>query len=367
MARERVVVAMSGGVDSSVAAALLVEAGYEVIGVTMQIWPEGKEDAAHTQGCCSLGAVDDARAVADALGIPYYVLNMRERFQSGVIDYFKDAYLRGLTPNPCIACNRQVKFDALLRKAQALGATRLATGHYARITTSPDGACHLRRAADRAKDQSYVLFGLTQAELRHVMFPCGEFTKPEIRERARKLGLITADKPDSQEICFVTRDYRDLIQDAPQRRGHFVTPQGDALGDAPGVAHFTVGQRKGLSFPHQEPLFVLALDPESGDVVVGTEDDLYEDAFRVRDVTFLQGEPDTPFEAEVMVRSHAAPGPAHVIPDGHGGAEVRLTKPQRALSPGQACVFYDGDEVLGGGIIARARSVAGRFREAVSK
>lgn len=361
--KERVVVAMSGGVDSSVAAALLVEAGYEVIGLTMEIWPEeARDDIAHKAGCCSLGAVDDARAVAGALGIPYYVMNLRERFHTEVIDYFTSSYLKGLTPNPCIACNRKVKFDTLLRRARALGASKLATGHYARVMEE-GGAYVLRKGLDPRKDQSYVLYNLGQDELRSVLFPCGDYSKDVIREKARALGLVTADKPDSQEICFVTGDYRDLIRDEPEGRpGRFVTTAGEELGPAPGVAHFTVGQRRGIGVPHQEPLYVVALRPETGEVVVGRNEELFTRSFFAEDAAFTSAEPpNAPFPAEVMVRSHARPVPATVTPLSHRRVRVDLDRAERAVTPGQAAVFYDGDRVLGGALIGE---VVQRHREA---
>lgn len=354
--KERVVVAMSGGVDSSVAAALLVEQGYEVIGITMEIWPEmSREEVAHKGGCCSLGAVDDARSVATSLGIPYYVINMRERFSESVVDYFKSEYLKGRTPNPCIACNRKVKFDTLLEMARGLGAAKLATGHYARVKEE-DGIFKLLKAKDPVKDQSYVLYNLGPQELKDVIFPCGEFTKPVIRQKAMELGLVTAAKPDSQEICFVTTDYRDLIrkeaQDAPA--GRFVDMRGRDLGPAPGIAFFTVGQRKGIDIPHQEPLYVVDLIPEKNWIVVGQADDLLEETFIVADVHYTGPDvPETAFEAEVKVRSHAEPVPAIVTPSPEGRAEVRLLRAQRAVTPGQAAVFYEGDACLGGGFIEK--------------
>lgn len=359
MAKGRVVVAMSGGVDSSVAAALLVAEGYEVIGVTMEIWPEMERgDVAHKGGCCSLAAVDDARRVAETLGIRYYVMNLRERFQHSVIDYFKAEYLSGRTPNPCIACNRSVKFDTLLEKARELGADKLATGHYARVGFE-DGRYTLMRAVDPRKDQSYVLYNLGQDQLKDVLFPVGAFSKPEIRARAAALGLDVAHKPDSQEICFVDDDYRTLLQAEAEAMGEgvFKSTSGEVLGPAPGVAFFTIGQRKGIHIPHQEPLYVVDLIPEENAVVVGTRDELFSSTFTLEGVHYTgSAPPEGPFETEIKVRSMAPMLPGRVLPLDDQTAEVELHVPQRAVTPGQAAVFYDQDVCLGGGIICRQAS-----------
>jgi tRNA-specific 2-thiouridylase len=356
--RERVVVAMSGGVDSSVAAALLVEAGYDVVGVTMEIWPEDDRLAvAHRNGCCSLGAVEDARAVCELLGIPHYVMNLRARFQSEVIDYFTASYLRGETPNPCIACNRAVKFDTLLAKARALGAEKLATGHYARIR-SEGGRFALWRSANPAKDQSYVLYQLGQEELARLLFPVGEFaSKEEIRAKARTLSLPVADKRDSQEICFVAGDYRELLAPALAERppGRFVDREGRTLGASPGVAHFTIGQRRGIGIAAERPLYVIDLVPETNTVVVGGAEELTRSSFTVADVTFTAGQaPAEPFAASVQVRAHGREAPCTVHVGADGRALVELKEPLRAVTPGQAAVFYDGVRVVGGGRIVRA-------------
>jgi tRNA-uridine 2-sulfurtransferase len=357
--RPTVAVAMSGGVDSSVAAALLKEEGCDVIGITLQLWPKGVADRDRHHGCCSLDAVEDARRVAARLDIPYYVLDVQEEFNRRVIEPFLGDYEQGLTPNPCISCNSEVKFDLLLRKARDIGADRLATGHYARIDRGDDGRSRLLRAVDHGKDQSYVLYGLSQEELSRAWFPLGEWHKPAVRDKARELGLVTADKPDSVEICFVTSgDYRDLLarRSAPGE-GEIRHLDGTVLGRHGGVWNYTVGQRSGLgSLPRgiAGPLFVLDIDAAAGVVVVGPREALAGRRLAVGELSFISGvAPADEFEAEVRIRYGAEPAPAWVRLDGPGRALVEPHDPVSAAAPGQAAVLHRGDEVLGGGRILR--------------
>jgi tRNA-specific 2-thiouridylase len=354
----RIVVAMSGGVDSSVAAALVAESGAETIGVTMRLSESGSR-------CCSLEDADDARRVAESLGIRFYVANYAEAFGLEVIDAFADAYLAGRTPIPCVDCNKRFKFDHLLERAKAFGADRVATGHYARLSHDPKtGEARLFRAVDREKDQSYFLFPLDQAQLRSASFPVGEMSKPEVRDRARKLGLGTADKPESQEICFVPEgNYADVVEqirpEALDRAGEIVDDSGRVLGAHRGIHRFTVGQRHGLGISSERRLYVVRLDAAERRVVVGDISDLDCRGARVEQVNWISGRaPDETRRVRVQVRHRHRAAPAHVDAIGADEAEVRFDEPVRAVAPGQAAVFYDAehdDEVIGGGWIAESR------------
>ncbi|MCS7310241.1 MAG: tRNA 2-thiouridine(34) synthase MnmA [Armatimonadetes bacterium] len=355
-----VAVAMSGGVDSSVAAALLAKQGYEVVGITLQIWQESQTDPRHS-GCCSLGAVVDARRVAKMLGIPHYVLNFRQQFAQTVIADFIEEYRRGRTPNPCVQCNRYVKFDAFLQKADELGAEFIATGHYARIQLDEkSGRWLLLKAVNREKDQSYVLFPMTQEQLARTLFPLGELpSKSETRALARELGLPVADKPDSQEICFVAEagGYRAFLQSrVPDtvRPGEIRDVHGNVLGRHPGVAFFTIGQRRGLGLSgHQEPLYVVDIDAQNNVVVVGPERFLYCRRFLVERVNWIALDRLTkPLAVQARIRYNMPEAPAMLFPVGEPNCvEVEFETPQRAITPGQAAVFYRGDVVVGGGTI----------------
>ena len=361
----RVVVGMSGGVDSSVAAWLLKEQGYEVIGVTMKVWPQGCISRAEDK-CCGPQAIADARGVAHALGIPHYVVDEGENFERLVIDYFTAEYRRGRTPNPCVMCNEKVKFGNLWGKAKALGAEFIATGHYAIVEHHADRAV-LRRGRDPRKDQAYFLFSLRQAQLQRALFPLGTMEKTEIRAIARRLGLKTADKVDSQEICFVPgNDYKAFLKshlgEGDFHPGGIYDKSGNRLAEHKGIELFTIGQRKGLPGGSAQPRYVIDIDPESNRVVVGDAEDLITEEFEIDNAHWHGGDSiadeDESFEATVKIR-YAHPGAAATIfPQADGTARVRLHTAQRAVTPGQAAVCYRGDEVLGGGWIVRQRALA---------
>jgi tRNA-uridine 2-sulfurtransferase len=354
----RVVVGMSGGVDSSVAAALLVEAGCEVVGVTMHL-------AGSASRCCSLDDADDARRVAEQLGIRFFVANYTREFRAEVMLPFADAYLAGRTPLPCATCNSRFKFDHLLARARALGAELVATGHYARVGRDEAGRPTLRAARDAAKDQSYFLYGLAPAQLAHTRFPLGALTKPEVRARARALGLATADKAESQELCFVPDgDTGGAVERLrPERTpaaGEIVDEVGRVLGRHGGVHRYTVGQRRGLGVSGAEPLYVKAIDAARNRVLVTHRSGLETSRGRVERVSWIAGEaPREPFRARVRIRYRHEGAQAVVTPHPDGSASLRFAEPVRALAPGQAAVFYSGDRVLGGGPIAGRDEGAG--------
>ncbi|MBI2495724.1 MAG: tRNA 2-thiouridine(34) synthase MnmA [Candidatus Omnitrophica bacterium] len=356
---EPIVVAMSGGVDSSVAAALLHEQGYEVIGVTLQLWGKDVCTSAGTRLCCSVRDALDAKAVARRLGIRHEVLDLEDTFRASVIDYFVESYRDGLTPNPCIACNDHIKFGSLLQYADSLEAPLIATGHYARVGyDAPTGRYTLSRAADASKDQSYVLFNLTQAQLARARLPLGELNKPQVRELARGLGFPTADKPDSQDVCFV----RDRDKDGFLRRelkvgdesGPITDTAGHVLGTHRGLLGFTIGQREGLGIAAGAPLYVVALDQPRNRLIVGSREDLMGRSLIAERVNWVSIPPPTqPLRAWAKIRSRHEAAAARVSPEPNGRMRVEFDEPQQAITPGQAVVFYDGEVVLGGGWISK--------------
>lgn len=355
---KKVVVGMSGGVDSSVAACLLKKQGYDVIGVTMQIWQdEDPEETAENGGCCGLTAVEDARKVAWSLGIPYYVMNFRKEFKAAVMDYFVDEYLHGRTPNPCIACNRYVKWEALLSRSLEIGADYIATGHYARILKLPNGRYTVRNSVTAQKDQTYALYNLTQDQLSHTLMPVGNYHKDEIRDMAEKLGLPVASKPDSQEICFIPdHDYASFIEEytgKTMKPGNFVDLDGNVLGRHKGISHYTVGQRKGLNLAMGYPVFVVAIRPETNEVVLGNGQDVFTDVVRCNKLNWMAldgvGEEEVSVNAKIRYSHKGAPCKIRRI--GEDMVECRFDEPVRAATPGQAVVFYQGDHVAGGGTI----------------
>lgn len=357
MEKKKVVVGMSGGVDSSVAAWLLKNQGYDVIGVTMQIWQDEEEAAMEEHGgCCGLSAVDDARRVAAALEIPYYVMNFKKEFKKNVIDYFIDDYLHGRTPNPCIACNRYVKWESLLKRSLDIGAEYIATGHYARVEKLPNGRYAIRNSATAAKDQTYALYNLTQEQLSRTLMPVGEYTKDQIRAMADEIGLLVAHKPDSQDICFVSDDdYASFIEEESNQKipeGNFVTPDGKILGRHKGIIHYTIGQRKGLGLSLGYHAFVLEIRPDTNEVVIGTNEDLMTTRVRANKLNFMTVE-DLEGEMRVFakIRYNHKGDWCTVRKTGEDEIECIFETPQRAVTPGQALVLYDGDYVLGGGTI----------------
>jgi len=368
MPNRTIAVAMSGGVDSSTVAAMLRAEGHNVVGLTMQLWNQrrlaGHEGVPESvQGrCCSIDDVYDARRVAETIGIPYYVVNHEDRFERDVVRPFVREYLSGRTPIPCSLCNNHLKFDQLLTVAQQIGAEAVATGHYARVEFDKNrGRWILKRTADHSKDQTYFLFGLTQEQLSRTMFPLGNMTKPEVRDLARKYGLASAEKPDSQEICFVPGgDYKNFIdaylaeqgESLPDTAGELVTTDGRAIGEHSGIHNFTIGQRKGLGVATGSPLYVLQIKGDTREVVVGSGENLYSNTLRVHRVNLISAE-DLPALMRVTVKIRHRHEAAAAMIEKSGADEILVSfeQPQRAITPGQAAVFYDGDVVVGGGWI----------------
>ncbi len=346
---------MSGGVDSSVAAYLMKEAGFECIGATMKLYDNETACVAATKTCCSVDDVADARSVAYSLGMKYYVFNFKDEFEEKVISKFVRCYECGATPNPCIDCNRYMKFDKLHRRAEELGCDYVVTGHYARIEKR-DGRFALLKGIDETKDQSYVLYSMTQDELAHTKFPLGSMRKSEIRDLAEAHGFINARKPDSQDICFVPDgDYAKVIRNYTGKtyeEGDFVDHDGHVLGRHKGIIHYTIGQRKGLGIPGQTPYYVCEIRPDTNEVVLGSNDDLFSDTVEIADLNYILGDvPAEPIRCEAKIRYKHAAQPATVTFHGEKRATIRFDEPQRAITKGQAAVLYLGDEVLGGGVI----------------
>jgi tRNA-specific 2-thiouridylase len=353
-----VAVAMSGGVDSSVAAALLLDQGHEVMGITMRVWdpaPLPTEEGGTYSADDFTDHMDDARRVADQLGIPLHVVDFREEFRRLVIDDFVDEYFHGRTPNPCVRCNRTVKFGLLLDKARELGAEYLATGHYARIVRGDDGFVHLLKGDDPHKDQSYFLFALTQEQLNRSLFPLGGLTKPEVRAIASRIGLRLAEKGESQEICFIPDDdyvrFLEAKKGAGLLSGDIVDRQGSVLGSHCGTYRYTVGQRRGLGIAWREPLYVLGVNERRREVVVGSKEELYRDGLTAARMNWIMPTPETEFDTSCKIRYRHQPVACRVLPLPGNRAEVRFLEKQQSVTPGQAVVFYDNDRVLGGGWI----------------
>ncbi|WP_010235808.1 tRNA 2-thiouridine(34) synthase MnmA [Clostridium arbusti] len=353
----RVVVGMSGGVDSSVTAYLLKEQGYEVIGVTMQVWPEDKEYEEREGGCCSLSSVEDARRVSDKLGIPFYVMNFRDIFDEKVIQPFVHEYLEGRTPNPCIACNKFIKFDAFLKKANALGADYIATGHYAKIYNDK-GRFLIKNSEDDKKDQTYVLYNMTQYQLEHTLMPCGDYSKNRIREIAKEIGLSVHNKKDSEEICFIPdNDHGAYIKrQNPEvvKEGNFVDDNGNILGKHKGIVYYTIGQRKGLGIALGKPVFVKDINVVKNQVVLGSEEDIFKTQLIADNVNFIPFDKlNNPMKVKAKIRYASQPTEATIYPNDNSKVKVVFKNGVRAITKGQSVVFYDDDLLLGGGIIEK--------------
>lgn len=355
---KRVVIAMSGGVDSSTAAALLVREGYDVIGVSIKLWSDDYYNAQKGGTCCSLGDISDARRVAKKLGIPFYIMNMEKEFRGSVINYFVDEYLAGKTPNPCIPCNKVLKFDLLIKRAKELGAEYVATGHYAKRERGPAGEEYvIKRGKDTGKDQSYFLFNLSQEQLSKILFPLGAYLKDEVREIARSMGLNVADKSESQEICFIPdNDYSAFILREKGaecvKKGKIVNSDGVILGEHSGIPFYTIGQRKGLKISSPTPLYVKKIDTVHNSIVVGKKEEIKSRKFRIKNVNWSRPLDNVEsIRGRVQIRYRHKAAPATIFLDHPEGPEIEFDEPQEAITPGQAAVIYHEDMVLGGGWI----------------
>ncbi|NFS08437.1 tRNA 2-thiouridine(34) synthase MnmA [Clostridium botulinum] len=355
--KKKVLVGMSGGVDSSVAAYLLKEQGYEVIGVTMQIWQDDEEFTEKEGGCCSLSAVADARRVANKIGIPFYVMNFKDAFKRNVIDYFVDEYMEGKTPNPCIACNKFIKFSSFLDKAMAMGIDYVATGHYAIIEKHNDRYI-IKKSEDDKKDQTYALYNLTQFQLERTLMPCGQYKKSKIREIAKEIGLRVHNKKDSEEICFIPdNDHGRYIKNRfpnKVREGNFVDKQGNILGTHKGIVYYTIGQRKGLGIAFGKPMYVVDINPFRNEVVLGDLEDLLNTELIAKDINYIPFDTlKEPMEVEAKIRYSQTPSKAIITPIEDGRVRVNFHEKQRAITKGQSVVFYKDDLLIGGGIIEK--------------
>ncbi|CBZ03068.1 tRNA 2-thiouridine(34) synthase MnmA [Clostridium botulinum] len=355
--KKKVLVGMSGGVDSSVAAYLLKEQGYEVIGVTMQIWQDDEEFIEKEGGCCSLSAVADARRVANKIGIPFYVMNFKDAFKRNVIDYFVDEYMEGRTPNPCIACNKFIKFSSFLDKAMAMGIDYVATGHYAIIEKHNDRYI-IKKSEDDKKDQTYALYNLTQFQLERTLMPCGQYKKSKIREIAKEIGLRVHNKKDSEEICFIPdNDHGRYIKNRfpnKVREGNFVDKQGNILGTHKGIVYYTIGQRKGLGIAFGKPMYVVDINPFRNEVVLGDLEDLLNTELIAKDTNYIPFDTlKEPMEVEAKIRYSQTPSKAIITPIEDGRVRVNFHEKQRAITKGQSVVFYKDDLLIGGGIIEK--------------
>ena len=355
----RVIVALSGGVDSSVALLKILEAGYEAVGVTMKLWEYGVVGGrpVSESACCSVESINNARGVCVSLDVPHYTLDFRDVFRATVVDDFVDEYLKGRTPNPCVRCNSRVKWGALLDQANQLGAGMIATGHYARIETGPDGKPRLLKGVDASKDQSYVLWGIPRETLARTLLPLGGMTKDQVRQAARDHGLVTAEVPESQEICFVAdNDYRRFLREyadgqlAEVGEGTIVNETGQVMGRHPGYVNFTVGQRRGLGIAHREPLYVKSLEPVANRITVAPRSALLGSTCEVGSLNWLVDPPAAPMQVNARIRYNSPGAPAQLMPD-KKRVLLEFEKPQLAITPGQSAVFYDGDILMGGGVI----------------